>query len=327
MIRFVVTSGHEYTLGAVTNRKTRVRPLPVGVWTYRRLFAAKTLPPGTWVFSDLERLAVWELRLAGDVARILREAGPSFRVLNDPARAACRYELLLRLHTESFNRFRAWRAEDGAPAETRFPVFLRLESNHGMPVSGLIQTPEALAAEIEDLSRAGISRRGVLIIEYEAEALAPGVFRKFGAYRMGDRVVADHMVHDKTWLAKYGDASAWNDARYAEEADYVRMNPHAEAVMRACEIGGIDYGRADYGVVGGSVQVWEINTNPFLPAANLRKASPLRVEATLAARDARVAAIEALDTPGDGPPVAIGSALMDAHRGRQNWLRREMIRD
>jgi hypothetical protein len=325
MIRFVVTPGHEYTFDALRDRKKKVRELPIELWTYRHLAAAKALPQGTWVFTDLERLAVWELRLAGEAARLLKAAGA--RVLNDPARGACRYELLLRLHQAGFNRFRAWRAEDGAPSAARFPVFLRLESNHGMPVSGLVETPEALAAELDRLATLGVSRRGVLIVEYEAEALAPGVFRKYGAYRFGDRIVADHMVHDVTWLAKYGDYAVWTDERYAEEAAYVRDNPHREALMQAFEIAGLDYGRADYGLVGGRVQLWEINSNPYLPAGDVTKAPPQRREATLASRAARLDGIAALDSPAAGPPVAMDSDLLKAHRARQNWRRRDMIRD
>jgi hypothetical protein len=319
MIRFVVTTGHQYTLAALRNRKTRTQRLGVSVWSYRRLLNAKRLPPGTWIFTDLERLAIWELRLAGEVARLMREAGPQFRVLNDPALAACRYELLLRLFRADFNRFRAWRAEDGVPENARYPVFLRIESNHLYPVSGLVETPGLLAQELDRLHR--------MIIEYEAEALEPGVFRKFGAYRFGDRIVADHMVHDNTWLAKYGHESAWSEARFLEEYEYVRTNPHADVLMHAFQIANVDYGRADYGVIGGRVQIWEINTNPHIPAADLSKTPPLRVNATLAARNARLSGIEALKSSGDGAQVLLDSDLMKAHRGRQSRRYWDIIRE
>lgn len=326
MIRFVVAPGHEYTFESLTDRRKRLRRFPVEVWSWRHVFEAKSLPPGTWVFCDMERLAVWELRLAGEVARLMREAGPRFRMLNDPARVACRYELLLRLYTDGFNRFRAWRAEDGVPA-ARFPVFLRLESNHGMPVSGLINTPEDLAAELAGLHGQGVSLRGLLIIEYEAEELAPGVFRKYAAYRMGDRIVADHLIHDVTWLAKYGNPKAWIEERYVAERAYVNENPHAEEMMRAFEIGGIEWGRADYGVVGGKIQLWEINTNPYLPRNDETKVEPPRQEATVTSRENRLAAMMALDGPNEGAALALDSDLMAAHRKRQNWRRRDMIRD
>lgn len=326
MIRFLVAPGFSYTFKAVVVPDRRIREHPVEVWHYRRAFGQDELPSGTWVFCDIERLAVWELRLAGEVARLMREAGPHFRVLNDPARAAARYELLLRLHQNGFNGFRAWRAEDGLPA-ARFPVFLRLESNHRHPVSGLLETPEALTVALDGLAAQGISRRGVLIVEYQAEELVPGVFRKYGAYRFGDRIVADHLVHDVNWAAKYGDRRAYSPERHADELAYVRENPHAEALMRAFDIGGIDYGRADYGLVGGVPQIWEINTNPVVPASRLEKAKPTRQEAMRLARDNRLDALDALDTAAPGEPLNNVSELLLAHRKRQAPDLRDMIRE
>ena len=325
MIRFVVTPGHSSTFRALAPRLLRPPPLRVEIWTYPQLFAARELGAGTWVMCDLERLAVWELRLAGDIARQIREAGPHFSLLNDPARAACRYELLLRLQRAGSNRFRAWRAEDGVPP-ARFPVFLRLESDHGFPLSGLLDNADALAAEIESQRENGVSPRGMLIIEYEAEPLAPGVFRKYAAYRIGERIVADHTVHDVTWLAKYGDEAAWSPQRYAEEAIYVRDNPHAQALRRAFDIACIEYGRADYGVVAGAPQVWEINTNPTLPLGDLRKAKPLRVEATRLSRDNRLAAFQTIDLSGRGPALRLASEALDFYRARQPRFQRPPVR-
>lgn len=326
MIRFLVAPGFSYTFKSIVVPDRRLRPLPVEVWHYRRAFGQETLPPGTWVFCDIERLAVWELRLAGEVARLMRKAGPAFRVMNDPARAAARYELLLRLHAAGLNRFRAWRGEDGLPP-ARFPVFLRLESDHRHPISDLLESPEALSAALDGLAGRGIARRGVLIVEYQAEELTPGVFRKYGAYRIGERIVADHMVHDLSWAAKYGRQEAWSAERYADELDYVRGNPHADALMRAFEIAGIDYGRADYGIVGGTPQIWEINTNPVLPAARLDKVRPERREAMRLARDGRLEAFEALDATPEGEPLHNVSEFLLAHRKRQAPDLRDMIRE
>jgi hypothetical protein len=328
MIRFLVASGFAYTFNSLVLPDKRLRELPMEVWHYRRLFGQPELPPGTWIFCDIERLAVWELRLAGEIARLMREAGPQrgFRVLNDPARAAARYELLLRLNQQGFNHFRAWRAEDGLPS-ARFPVFLRIESNHGQPISDLIETPEALAAEIDALPGRGIARRGVLIVEYQAQPLEPGVFRKYGAYRFGDRIVADHLVHDVGWAAKYGNPKAWTAERFAEELDYVRTNPHADALMRAFQIAGIEYGRADYGLIDGMPQIWEINTNPVQPSSKLEKVRPVRREAMALARDNRLAAIEALDLASGNGPLENVSDLLTAHRDRQVPGLRDLVRE
>ena len=48
------------------------------------------------------------------------------------------------------------------------------------------------------------------------------------------------------------------------EREYLESNPH-EAVMRETfEMAHLDYGRCDYAVIDGRIQVWEINTNPIV---------------------------------------------------------------
>jgi len=275
--------------------------------------------------TDLERLAPWELRLAAEVGRVIRAAGPGFRLLNDPSVAASRYETLLRLHQAGFNTFRAWRADDGH-CKPRFPVFMRLESDHGYPIGGLLSNQAELDQALAELKDAAIPRRGVLVTEYHAEPLDDGNFRKYAAYRFGDKIVADHMVHEDNWHAKFGTESAWSPQRYSEEETYVTTNPHEREIMRAFEITDIDYGRADYGIVGGKVQVWEINTNPDLPMGNVKTAPPLRRAATAISKTNRIAALKALTTTAPGSPVALRSAFLDIHRRRHRLPTRDINR-
>jgi hypothetical protein len=51
---------------------------------------------------------------------------------------------------------------------------------------------------------------------------------------------------------------------------YMRDNPHAGWLNRIFEEARIGYGRADYAIVGGELQLWEINLNPafVLPPRN-----------------------------------------------------------
>ena len=44
----------------------------------------------------------------------------------------------------------------------------------------------------------------------------------------------------------------------------MQSNPHEEAIRNAFKMARIDYGRIDYGMLNGQMQVWEINTNPFM---------------------------------------------------------------
>lgn len=53
----------------------------------------------------------------------------------------------------------------------------------------------------------------------------------------------------------------------AEELDYLRTNPHEAEVRRAFELAKIEYGRIDYSLSNGKLQIWEINSNPMFATA------------------------------------------------------------
>ena len=65
------------------------------IWSYDALFRAKKLPHATWVFTDFDRLSAWELELAAHAYREIKSGG--MRVLNDPALAVGRFDLLASL--------------------------------------------------------------------------------------------------------------------------------------------------------------------------------------------------------------------------------------
>jgi hypothetical protein len=56
-----------------------------------------------------------------------------------------------------------------------------------------------------------------------------------------------------------------------EDLEFVKTNPHAEQVMEAFQIAGLTWGRIDYGVLDGRIQVWEINDNPKLGSSLFKK--------------------------------------------------------
>jgi hypothetical protein len=88
-------------------------------------------------------------------------------------------------------------------------------------------------------------------------------------------VVPRHVFFSRRWFVKVADLVGAEQVR--EELAYLEANPHAEALRQACRIGHIEYGRVDYALLDGKVQVWEINHTPQLLAPppaeiDLRKA-------------------------------------------------------
>jgi len=309
MIRFVTTRNHASTLTAVRDDPTAPR---LELLLYDQLIAAKWLPRATYVFTDLDRLSAWDLELAARIHHRLAEAG--VRVWNDPARAKTRFALLRALHQAGVNAFNAYRVEEGLhPA--RYPVFLRREGGHGNPVSDLLADAGALARTIDAALAQGVPARNLLVIEYAAEPVRPGLFRKLSVARLGDRLETQICVHDNRWLVKYGKRGSATPELYEDELCMLRENRFAADLRRAFEIAEIEYGRADFGLVDGKVQVYEINTNPSVKPGGVHP-SPQRIQSERLAWTRFIEALHSLDDGAQvGPPVRISDEKLAPHQG------------
>src|SRR4051794_5434234 len=123
MIYYVVSRRHRYTMADYLGSwgqplSPRVRVVPYGA-----LPGNASLPAGTYVFSDLERLTAAQRPLVASLCAQLTAAGSA--VVNDPVRSLRRHQLLTCLHARGDNRFAAFPVTDlGRPF--RYPVFVRV---------------------------------------------------------------------------------------------------------------------------------------------------------------------------------------------------------
>ena len=196
-------------------------------------------------------------------------------MLNDPARFLGRFGLLRALNDAGINDFNVYRADD-LPKPSKWPVFLRLEGNHAAPVSGLLENEEQLEEALRTAIEEGAPRSALLVIEYNAEPVRPGIYRKLSVFRVGDRMLGYTCAHDDNWLVKYGNPNVTTSDLYDEEYLLVAEDRYAEELRPAFDLAGIEYGRVDFGLVDGKPQVYEINSNPHLelnpkPARNERR--------------------------------------------------------
>jgi hypothetical protein len=290
LIVFVVSRGFAYTVRAF---HLETAGPEVRVLDYDRLLEAQVLEWATYVFTDLDRLSAPQLRAAAMMYRTLRAAGMT--ALNDPARVPSRFGLLRKLHDLRFNRFNAYRAEEGVVPQ-RWPVFLRSEGEHGFPKSGLLQDADALQRALQTALERGHPLPGLLIVEYAAEAVRPGLFRKFASFQIGKQSFAHTCVHDDNWIVKYGKKGIAGESLYEEELQVVRENPFRARTTEAFQIAGIEYGRVDFGIVQGEPQVYEINTNPEVKF-ELEHPFAQRVESYRLFRHNFLAALAGIDTP------------------------------
>jgi hypothetical protein len=74
-------------------------------------------------------------------------------------------------------------------------------------------------------------------------------------------------VVEDNWAVKYGRRDVKLPEEYKLfEQKFVLENWHADELRRVFAIAGIEYGRADFGIVAGRIQIYEINTNPDISA-------------------------------------------------------------
>ncbi len=260
--------------------------------SYEQVLKRKKAHNATHIFTDLDRLPTWRLNEAALLYRDLSRSG--IRALNDPARFLGRFGLLRGSYRAGINQFNTYRA-DAFEQPSKWPVFLRVEGNHSAPVSPLLHNEQELEDALERAVQAGAPRSGLLIIEYAAEPVRPGIFRKLSVFRIGDRLLGYTCVHDDNWLVKYGKVGITTPELYDEEYSFVAEHPYAAAVRPAFDLAGIEYGRVDLGLVGGRPQIYEINSNPHVELRPKPALSARRNESIALFRANYIDAMNAID--------------------------------
>jgi hypothetical protein len=259
MIYFATTQRNErpirkYLAGFGAPLRRRLRPV-----RYEWLLGARRIPSGVWCFSDLELLSDAERARAAGIWQQLQARG--CRLLNHPTRSLRRYDLLRLLEQQGGNRFRARRLSEGVEPR-RYPVFVRRENDHKGSRSPLLHDASALRTEVERLCADGEDPRELLVTEFCDTADADGVYRKYAAFAIGDAILPRHLFFRRDWQVKRNQLA--DEAFIDEELKYMETNPHERRLREIFTAAHISYGRIDYALLDGEIQVWEINTNPVI---------------------------------------------------------------
>ena len=300
MILIVTAKGYGYTHRSLY----RERELDVAVISYADVLNRKSPHRATHIFTDFDRLASHEVHEAASHYRRLARAG--IRVLNDPARFVGRFGLLRGLNRAGINQFDAYRV-DGLERPSRWPVFLRLEGNHGAPVSGLLHNKQELDQALHSAIEQGAPLSALLIIEYAAEPVRDGLFRKLSIFRIGEALLGYTCVVDDNWVVKYGKVGISPPDFFEEEYSFVADNPFTDTMREVFDLAGIEYGRVDFGLVGGRPQIYEINSNPMVDLTP-KEQRPARQESLRLLRANYIEAMNAIDT-GRRPIWQVRSSL------------------
>ena len=144
----------------------------------------------------------------------------------------------------------------------------------------------------------------------------------WSAIRFSGGWIPQHVFESDDWLVK-SSSKHRNAAVAEEEMAFVMENPHRDHFARVFALARIDFGRADYTIVDGRIQVYEINTNPNLPGLSDRKGDSAKAARRNFFRNWMNEAFAALDTPiRPGPPVRFTIPAPRFHRMR-TWTPEE----
>lgn len=297
MLVLLMSSATRYGTNTYLADWGRRLPFELRVITYEELFRRRRIPLASYIFAGLERLPPAGMEQAGRVWQALASSGHPLHLLNSPLQVMHRYELLRTLHERGSNDFDVYRLTE-ARSPRRYPLFVRGENDHDGPESPLLHSPDELNTWIKALTAAGHSRETRLITEFNAVPDARGLYKKYGAFNIGGRILPRHVLFGRDWIVKSQFKMA-DAATLAEEQQYVDDNPHEAQLREIFTLARIDYGRIDYGLVAGRVQVYEINTDPSLATPG-----PSQIAARTANKarfnEAFIAALAALDSPAQG---------------------------
>jgi hypothetical protein len=261
MIYFFVTYEHAYTMRAFAESWHDRLDNPIEIMPYNELIRMRQLKPGTYIFADIERLTAGQTKMLGLIWEQLARQVPPQNLLNHPARSMARYPLLRHAFNQGINRFNAYRVSETTVPE-QFPVFVREASRHNGTLTPLLNSQEELDQALAQLPKKKAFRSDLIITEFCDTSDDDGLYRKYSAFRVGDSIIPRHLFFSKKWVMKHSDLT--EASMMAEERTYLQTNPHAEQLRSFFDSVDIQYGRIDYGLLNGRIQVWEINTNPMI---------------------------------------------------------------
>lgn len=260
-IFYVTVKYEDYTLqGHLAFRGVDYQKIIKSV-SYESLLAAKKIPVGHYIFTDLDRLNPFKVSFSSNLRSKLYNSDSTLTLLNRPGIGLCRYELLRTLYERGINPFNVYRL-DCDYSSLRYPVFVRRNSKHCGNATHLLKNESILRMALGKVKLVTDNYQDMIIIEFDDTSDDSGLFRKYSVLKIGDNIIPRHMFFSRYWMLKYPDLV--EKQMLEEELEFVKTNPQKDEIIKIFDLAKIDYGRIDYSYKDGQIRVWEINTNPML---------------------------------------------------------------
>jgi hypothetical protein len=235
----------------------------IQIITYESILAGNDIAgrPGGYIFSsisDMRRLRPEERAAIADLHRRLTTENGVAKVLNDPLRSLTRYPLLRALHDQGINTFTAYRLDEPV-LPIRFPVIIRREFGTEHQPLPLVESASDYFPAVAAFKWLRGRVDDLIAVEFCETADAKGMYRKYGAFVIGQHILPRHLFFSEDWMVKQ--AEVIDPETVEEEFRYLGENPHADFLLDCARVANISYGRIDYAVLNGRPQIWEINTS------------------------------------------------------------------
>ena len=277
-------------------------------WTYSKLYRTRRIPAATYIFLTIDRMDMFEKRIAGKFYAHINSLGPGWRALNNPQMGIGRRPLLRRLKQEGINDFEGYLAVENI-APRMFPVFVRRHAMSVKPLTDLIHTQAELDATLDKLIAEGEPPEDLLITEMRPEMLHGNIYVHRQVHRIAETYFISYLTYDTHWLNQAGKPNlpGIGLAEHQAEHEFMRSTEYLPTIRKAFELAHIEYGRADFAIVDGRPQFYEINFNPWMGLSDDKRADdhPLRLENRHYSDKQRIAALHAIDSNAKGSAPTI----------------------
>jgi len=267
MITFIAPWDQLWIIQNIKDRLPHNLSDKVKAISYHDLRRIGSFEPGAVIFTGLGVITNQQRGAGTEVYKQIFEKSDSISLLNHPEKSLRRLELIRKLHKTGINNFLAYKTDEYPSASVTYPVFVRETRRHSGSLSDLIGSPDKLEEAIKNLKKSGYPSDDLLIVEFCDTSDVNGLYRKYSALKIGDAIIPRYLSLGYNWVVKENEpdpdtGELYDEQKIQDELDYIHNNPHKEELQKVFTLANIDYGRIDYGVKDGKLQVWEINTLP-----------------------------------------------------------------
>ena len=269
MIHYVVPHEHDRLIQEYLDLWGKDVASRLRVMHTKSLPAKTHLPRGTYVLAAMDQ---YSSGMAAYISALHEEMAqqPGVRFLNQPRRTLQRFDLLRQLHTLGRNSFRAIRVTEDLET-LRYPVFVRDSHSHDGALSPLLNSPSEVEIAVGRALVQGRLAKRLMVVEFCDTADSNGYYRKYSAFVVGPHIIPRYLSVSHEWMLKFS-GGEFTSRMAEEELEYIVTNPHEAELRNVFSIAGVEYGRIDYAMKDGAMQVWEINLNPTI-GRGLRESS------------------------------------------------------